>query len=712
MLLTTPVTRSKAWCFAAAGALIGCSSIPKGRSSVDAVSVVGAKQVGASDVEEKIATTPSPKFFGLFRGLIYDYEIFDRLTLQRDLARVERYYRARGFYEAHARAGRVIKRGDGHVLVEIVVEEGEPTLIRDVQLQGLTQLPDDVRRRAQRRASKLLPKGDRFEEGNFGDAQAGITRLLNDRGYAHATVDRDAVVDVIHHTADIVLRIDPGPKAVFGKVTIQGLGKLPDAPVRRALKIEEGAPYSASDLDDARQAALDLGVFASVDVIPDLTDTHQSSAVVPVTVRVEPAKLHELQLGGGVEFDPIKTDVHAVVGWQDHNFLGGMRQFSVSFKPGGVLYPLRVNSWVAPERVLPEFKLRTEFRQPGFIEARTNAFIRPELNLFPVLLRTDVARTDPVLGYLEFKGGTGLDRQIWKLFTSLAYNVQIEDPFYYKGSAPQGEELRTLLIAFPQLDTNFTFVNDRLRPRKGVTIDNTLQIAGGAFGGKPQDVRVQPDLRGYVPLGKSVTLAGRAALGFLFPANYGNSVRNPDAYNGDPNADNDKTNDQQIMFFRGLFAGGPNSNRGYPLRGIGPHQNVPFESIGGISTASCTAMAAENQNRCLVPVGGFTSWEASIELRVHVGGPVSIAIFTDAADVSPKVADIRLWRPHLSSGLGARYDTPVGPIRLDVGYRLPGLQVIGKTPNDSVDNANQEPEPDRLFGVLPVAIAFGIGEAF
>ena len=670
---------------------------------MDAVSVVGTRAVGASDVEEKIAITPSPKFLGLFRGVVYDYELFDRLTLQRDLARVERYYRARGFYEAHARAGRVIRRSDGHVEVEIVVEEGPPTLIGKLELSGVDQLPPDVRRRIERRAHKLLAQGDRFEEGAFGDAETDLTRFLNDRGYAHAVVARDAVVDVVHHSADIVLHVEPGPKAVFGKVTIEGLGQLPDAPVRRALDIQEGKPYSATELEDARQAALDLGVFSSVDVIPDLAGSEKGSTVVPVLVRVEPAKLHQVTLGGGVEFDPVKTDLHGVAGWQDHNFFGGMRQFSVSFKPGVVLYPLRVNNWVAPERLLPEFKLRAELRQPGFIEARTNAFVRPELNLFPVLLpRKGQSASDPVLGYLEFKGGVGVDRQLWKLYTRLSYNVQVEDPVWYKG--PSDQDLRTLLIAYPELETTFSFVNDRVRPHKGVVVGNTLEVAGGPFGGKPQDVRVQPDVRGYIPVGKRVTIAARAAAGFLFPNNYGQSVRDPGSLS-DANA----TNDLQIMFFRGLFAGGPNSDRGYPLRGIGPHEDVRFESIGGLSTAACNVMLQQDKSACLVPVGGFTSWEASLEVRVQVGGPVSLAVFTDGADVSPGTADFRFWRPHLSSGIGARYDTPVGPIRLDIGYRLPGLQILR---GHGATEQQQEPEPDRMFGVRPVALAFGIGEAF
>ena len=691
----------KCWCLILAGALSACSSIPPGRSSVDSISVEGTSKLDEGDIEEKLATVPSPKLLGLFRGLVYDYEIFDRLRLQHDLARVERYCHAKGFYECHARAGRVIKRSDGHVSVEIVVEEGRPTLIGKVEVKGLETLPPRLRDRAERKALKLLEKGERFEEDAFSSAENDLKRVLTDRGYAHATVKRDAVVDVVHHTADIVMQVEPGPQSTYGKVTIDGLGDLPEGPVRRALDVREGAEYSESELENARQAVLDLGVFSSVDVIPDLSEatSNQGPSVVPVHVKVEPAKLRSLKLGGGLEFDAIKTDIHGIVGWEDRNFLGGMRTYSVSLKPGVVLYPLRVNNFVWPSRLLPEFKLRNELRQPGFIEARTTGFVRPELNLFPVLLRTNPGKDDPIRGYLEFKAGTGVDRVLWKLYSNLSYNVQVEYPFWYQG--PNQDYLKTLFIAYPELVTIFQFVNDRLRPHKGVSIGNTLQVA---FGGVAHDVRVQPDVRGYVPLGKHVTLAARTAVGLLFPWNYGQSVRNysvdnPTAGLSDP----DRTNDLQIVFFRGLFAGGPNSDRGYPLRAIGPHQSVSSQSLSGLSSAACRADPTAKE--CLVPTGGFTSWEASLELRFGVAGPLSMAVFTDAADVSPELADIRFSRPHLSSGLGVRYDTPVGPIRLDVGYRIPGVQIIGES--DPL-----EPEPDRLFGVLPVTLAFGIGEAF
>ena len=70
------------------------------------------------------------------------------------------------------------------------------------------------------------------------------------------------------------------------------------------------------------------------------------------------AKLRAWQLGGGIEFDALKTDVHGVIGWEHHNFLGGLRTFSVVFRPGLVLYPLRVTNLTAPTDVLLEEKLK------------------------------------------------------------------------------------------------------------------------------------------------------------------------------------------------------------------------------------------------------------------------------------------------------------------------------------------------------------------
>jgi outer membrane protein insertion porin family/translocation and assembly module TamA len=199
----------------------------------------------------------------------------------------------------------------------------------------------------------------------------------------------------------------------------------------------------------------------------------------------------------------------------------------------------------------------------------------------------------------------------------------------------------------------------------------------------------------------------RASVGFLAPQNYGDIVRSRSS-SFDPGSA-ERTKDYQLTFFRGFFSGGPTQNRGYPLRGIGPHDFVPF--LSPAQALNQVNSQCGGQFDCRSPTGGFTLWEASLEVRFEVHGPLSVAAFCDGSDVSPQTMDIRLTHPHLSCGPGARYDTPVGPVRLDVGYRLPGLQTIGGlTP--------EEREPDTFFGSsgpgvgIPIAISFGIGEAF
>jgi outer membrane protein insertion porin family/translocation and assembly module TamA len=83
-------------------------------------------------------------------------------------------------------------------------------------------------------------------------------------------------------------------------------------------------------------------------------------------------------------------------------------------------------------------------------------------------------------------------------------------------------------------------------------------------------------------------------------------------------------------------------------------------------------------------------------------------LFVDASDLNKEAGKFRLNVPHLSPGFGLRYMTPVGPIRLDVGWRVPGAQMLGKRelpPEEGLPG-------DDLFGLFPGAIHLAIGEAF
>jgi len=679
----------------------GCARIPHQRYALDRIDFVGNHVLGDGELEDHIASRESPKFLGLFEGFVDEYEVFDRYVLERDLERVERYYRAKGYYDARARVARVYASGK-HVRVEIVLEEGHPVLVGRVDVHGLEALSPSLRAKAEDFARRRMRLQKPLEEERLHAVEQEIARLLGDEGYAWVKVKGSADVDLPHRVASVGFWIEPGKPARLGAVRIEGLEKIPEGPVRRALNLKPGEPYSLSDLEAARQAVLDLGVFSAVTIEPDLPPDAGEPDVMPLLVKVEVTKLRSVHLGGGVEIDSLKSEIHATAGWEDRNFLGGFRRFQVEAVPGVVLYPTHLPNLKAPRRLLPEGRLRAEFRQPGFLEARTTGVLRGQFSIYPLLLSAELPPGSPIIGYRELRGSVGLERNIQKLNLSLTQNVQNNAPFTYAG--PLDPDLVSVLASYPELFADLELTDSRVSPHSGVSLRNTFQVAG--LGGDARDVKIVPDVRGYIPLGRKVTLALRASVGLLFPANYGQTVE-PNSMTRTPGdaTRQEWVRDSELMFLRGLFSGGPGSDRGYGLREIGPHGLVPFYAPGVTGTqagSTCTNVPTE-QSACDLPLGGFTQWESSVEVRYPISGPFSGVVFVDGADVAPRKLVFRFDRPHLSAGVGFRYDTPIGPVRLDAGYRIPGLQ--------APENAPDEGKPATILGI-PAAVSFGIGEAF
>jgi outer membrane protein insertion porin family/translocation and assembly module TamA len=590
--------------------------------------------------------------------------------------------------------------------VQVLVEEGEPTSIGRVDVHGLDALPSDLAERAQREVARAVRVGARFEESRLDAGSQALSRVLANNGYAYVSVRPAADVDVTRNVAAVGYWVDSGRRVRIGRIDIQGLGKIPREQIVRTLGLREGGLYSRDDLDEAQRRVLDLGVFSSVRVEAQPPKAQGTdSDTVPIDVRLEPARLGSVRLGAGLQLDSQHTDVHLVTGWEDKNFLGGLRSLQVSFFPGAVIWPTRLPELESPQRLLPEARLTVDLRQPGILDAATYGLVNFEGSITPVLLSSQRQAGDPILGYRNLRAAVGLERSLYrKLHATLTQNLQISDPFAYVGSLDP--DANTAIVSYPELLITLDLRDDPIEPRAGAFFSNSFQVAG--VGGKARDLKVQPDLRGYVPLGRGLTLASRASVGFLFPQNYGDTIALDAATgSGGPNRAA-WVRDVELMYLRGFFGGGPGSNRGYALREIGPHGAIPFynpsldtQQTGACAVTQVTA-SGELPPDCRLPLGGFSLWEASLELRFPITGPLRGAVFADTGDVSPYKVDIRLDHPHLSAGVGVRYGTPIGPVRLDVGYRVPGVQA----PRGSDDYS-----PAEIFG-FPIAISIGIGEPF
>jgi translocation and assembly module TamA len=178
---------------------------------------------------------------------------------------------------------------------------------------------------------------------------------------------------------------------------------------------------------------------------------------------------------------------------------------------------------------------------------------------------------------------------------------------------------RTFLIAAAPTSLNYDGSDDLLNPTRGFRlggrISPELSLQGSAFG----YTRAQVDASAYAQVKDGVVLAGRTRLGTIL---------------GAPR--------EQVAPSRRFYAGGGASVRGYGFQSIGPRD--------------------PNND----PIGGRSLIEFAIEARVRLFGNFGLVPFVDAGNIStaglPDFSGLRY-----GAGLGLRYYSSFGPIRVDVG---------------------------------------------
>jgi outer membrane protein assembly factor BamA len=689
--------------------MLGCpAKLPDGATALDEVRVIkegDSDEVEEDDIIDAIASDPTHKTFGLVRMWWIDYGVYDKVIVEKDLQRVQRFYRARGYYEAQVRAGRVVSNGDRAVKVEIIVDEGPVVTVGTVQEIGIEPLPEDVKTAV--RDGWTLPPGSVFDEAEYHKSGAATEQALTDRGYAYASVSLGAEVDLVNHKATLHVEVHPGPPCTFDGYTVEGLNELSERSVRLIVDIEKGERYSTRTIRNAQHALFDLGVFDSAAIEPDLSDPKRTA--VPFKIIVTESKLKRLRLGPGFLLDPLRNDVHFLASWEHRNFFGGLRRLKYELRPLVMLKP----GLASPKQARPGFTTGVDFRQPSLLsflgDGRATGIVNVTTGIVP----------DPVNDFRSFttRGSIGIDRRFGDLvYGGLFYRKGFDFVTAY-GDTPlpanvcidRLDLLRSACkaqIGYFELLASVDARDDIMRPRNGYYTSLSLQYAMASkfpLAGDFADVRVQPEFRFYGPMSRKITLAFRFMTGFLFSRNYALHFPNRKAPTaGDPSQyDVDTSGD--TPFWRAFFSGGASSNRGYPIRSVGLRDcgRLPNDPITG-------AEQREAGGDCSIQVGGASIWESSLELRFEVlTEALEAVIFADASDVSRNVFDIRLDYPHLSVGPGLRYFTPIGPIRVDFGYRVPGMQRIG----GDLD-PRENPKEFSLGFKGPFALHLSIGEAF
>jgi outer membrane protein assembly complex protein YaeT len=187
--------------------------------------------------------------------------------------------------------------------------------------------------------------------------------------------------------------------------------------------------------------------------------------------------------------------------------------------------------------------------------------------------------------------------------------------------ALEGFATRGLLSGL-SIGFTWTATDDRLNPTRGWTLSFSAEQVGGFLGGRFDFFKLLGEGAGYYPLAQRTVLASRLKIGFAEP------------FNGS----------KEVPLFERFFAGGTTSVRGYDRYRLGP------------------LSAADD------PLGGRSVIEGGLELRQQFSETIGGAIFLDFGQVSLRSFDFPVDDLRFAAGFGVRYATPVGPLRLDIGF--------------------------------------------
>lgn len=233
-----------------------------------------------------------------------------------------------------------------------------------------------------------------------------------------------------------------------------------------------------------------------------------------------------------------------------------------------------------------------------------------------------------------------------RLSTYLFYRVEfdvlssVEDPVE-RALAPDATPDDAFLSSIG-LGLDWVDVDSVVDPSEGYSLGLSVEPVGGALGGDASFLRLGAIGRGWAPLPWRVVLASRLDVGTL-----------------DPFAGTD-----EVPVWERAYAGGTDSVRGYARHRVGP--------------------LAENE-----PLGGQSWFIGSLEVRRPIWGRVSGTLFTDAGHVARDSYSLPFDDVSVGVGAGLRVATPIGPVRLDVGFPV-----------------------DRRRGDDAWQLHFGVGQAF
>ena len=578
-------------------------------------------------------------------------DVFTAAKLDSAVAAIRQLYRSRGFafVDVKPAVTEVGLSGEGRVRPTIAIVEGPRAAIANVIITGAQQVPEsDLRQRLQSK-----PGAPWYEPTAAADRDAILLEYMN-LGFSGVEVTVRPTLSPDRTRADVLFAIREGPQIRVDHIIVVGNQRTDADLIRQEIVLRPGAPLGLEDVIESRRRLSALGLFRRIN-ITELA--HGGAERRDVVVYVEEGPVTSVGYGGGLELTRRLRQTapggqaEERIEWAPRGFfeigrrnLGG-RNRSVtlytraSIRPEDVPGdPLRDGQGVD----LSEYRVVGTYREPRAfglnadftLTGAAEQGIRASFNFTRRGINAEFRRRlTPWVG------------------TSARYALGTTRTFDERLT---GQDLATIDRLFPQVRLS-TFSgaiardtrDDPVEPSRGTFVSLEGSLAARAIGSQVGFLKSYIQGHWFTPMpgAKRVVFATRAATGLA--DGFQRTVQAVDE-NGDP-IPGATAVIEDLPASERFFAGGDTTIRGFAL-----------DSVGTPATISPQGF----------PKGGNAVLILNAELRVPVWRDLGMAVFVDGGNVFDRVTNFDVTQLRGSMGFGVRYRSPIGPVRLDLGFKM------------------------------------------
>ena len=622
------------------------------------LAIQGNKYFPKESIRERMAIQPA--------DALQRHGLFSSALLEHDVSVITALYQANGFQAVKVNSKVVddYQGKPGRLQVQIDIDEGPQTLVKSVTITGNTTFSQDV----------LLDQlstipGQPYSTYLLGNDRDSIVSYYFDRGFPDVQIETTTNPSPdAPNRQDVAFKLTEGRQVFVDKILISGLRYTKPFVVNREFEIKEGDAMSQSRILNTQRKLYDLSIFNQVDVAPANPEGNVEKK--DLMVQLEEAKRYTIDYGIGfqVQTGNVRSDCENVAANPTSTQVcnpGGATGFSplVTFGVTRANFRGRNNSIV----------FRTNL---GRLQQRALlSYVQPYWLNRKDLTLTFNALYDSTQNVLTFSSerleGSVQALQQWRRGETFLYRltyrlVKVDQATLHINPLLIPLLSRPVRVGMPSISYVRDHRDDPIDSHKGSNYAGDFGIASRVFGSQANYARVFVENSTYYTFAENKNAGGRR---WTFARSTRIGVEEPFAAGGNTIAG-------IVPLPERFFTGGSNSHRGFAI-----NQGGPRDATTGF------------------PLGGNGLFLNNLELRTppialpYAGDNLSAVIFHDAGNVFNSTGDIfpslANWtQPHRETcepqstqpcdfnyisqaiGLGVRYRTPIGPVRVDVGYNL------------------------------------------